>query len=356
MFAIDDRPSMVEYTTNNQSRKNMKGYSQYIKCNVIVLALLVILISLSSSSCRNIIPNNLANNNSVGSDKGITTIISDNDSIRLYMVQLPSTNEYIPGKTEIWYESKQSGDKHIIVTSTPECYGRITTNDYDNPTYYKYPNDSIPSIINCIVEQDGKFLIIEGPTCDAGYMATFRVDIETGDCHIFPSNYGFVGFANWSDNVIVSSKYCDIDYDLVLWYEVFYIIDSEGNIVNKMDTKVHVIEEALPFIHHEAGLELNDMKLVDYKKITPTYKDDSFWGNRFECKYLSFTDTILQDLDSLVNKSPKWAKEAGGYRFYDVDYEYGMFMTLDIDNHTHTGIITKGAFGNRLNAPKSMNQ
>ena len=28
-----------------------------------------------------------------------TTIISDNDSIRLYTVQFPSANEYIPGKT-----------------------------------------------------------------------------------------------------------------------------------------------------------------------------------------------------------------------------------------------------------------
>ena len=337
-------------------KMNMKGYSQYIESHVIVLALSVILISLSSSSCKNIISDNLADNNSVGSDNGTTTIISDNDSIRLYMVQLPSTNEYIPGKTEIWHECKKSGYKRNVVTSNPECYGRITTNDYDNPTYYKYPNDSIPTITNCIVEPYGKFLIVEGPTCDAGYMATFRVDIETGDCYIFPSNYGFVGFANWSDNVIVSSKYCDIDYDLVLWYEVFYILDSEGTVVNKVDTKAHLIEEALPFIHHEAGLELNDIKLEDYKKITPQYKDDSFWGNRFECRYLSLTDTILQDLDSLVSTSPKWAKEAGVYRFYDVDYEYGMFMTIDIDNRTHTGIITKGAFGNRLNAPKSTNR
>lgn len=322
----------------------MKGYSQYIKSNVIILALSVILISLSSSSCRNITPNNLANNNSVGSDNGTTTVISDNDSIRLFIVNLPSPKKFFPGKTEIWHENKKTGKKHIVVKSNPECFGRTVS------------SDSIPSITNCVVEPYGRFIIVEGPTCDAGYMATFKVDIETGDCHILPSNYGFVGFANWSDNVIVSSKYCDIDYDLVLWYEVFYIIDSEGNIVNKMDTKVHVIEEALPFIHHEAGLELNDMKLVDYKKITPKYKDDSFWGNRFECKYLSFTDTILQDLDSLVNKSPKWAKEAGGYRFYDVDYEYGMFMTIDIDNRTHTGIITKGAFGNRLNAPKLTNR
>ncbi len=322
----------------------MKGYSQHIGRHVVALALSTVLISLLLSSCNKVAPNNSANNSSVGSENGTTTVISDNDSIRLYMLQLPSANEYIPCKTEIWHENKKTGKKHIVVKSNPECFGRTVS------------SDSIPSITNCVVEPYGRFIIVEGPTCDAGYMATFKVDIETGDCHILPSNYGFVGFANWSDNVIVSSKYCDIDYDLALWYEVFYIIDSEGNIVNKMDTKVHVIEEALPFIHHEAGLELNDMKLVDYKKITPKYKDDSFWGNRFECRYLSFTDTILQDLDSLVNKSPKWAKEAGGYRFYDVDYEYGMFMTLDIDNRTHTGIITKGAFGNRLNAPKSTNR
>ena len=41
----------------------------------------------------------------------------------------------------------------------------------------------------------------------------------------------------------------------------------------------------------------------------------------------------------------------------DIDFMmYGMFMTLDIDNRTHTGIITKGAFNNRLNAPKSSNR
>lgn len=322
----------------------MKGYSQHIGRHVVALALSTVLISLLLSSCNKVAPNNSANNSSVGSENGTTTVISDNDSIRLYMLQLPSANEYIPCKTEIWYESKKSGNKHIVVKSNPECFGRTVS------------SDSIPSITNCVVEPYGRFIIVEGPTCDAGYMATFKVDIETGDCHILPSNYGFVGFANWSDNVIVSSKYCDIDYDLVLWYEVFYIIDSEGNIVNKMDTKVHVIEEALPFIHHEAGLEVNDVKLVGHKKISPQYKDDSFWGNRFECRYLSFTDTILQDLDSLVNTSPKWAKEAGLYRFYDVDYEYGMFTTIDIDNRTHTGIITKGAFGNRLNAPKLTNR
>lgn len=334
----------------------MKGYSLLIGKPVITVVLSAVLVSLLLSSCNKMAPNNSANNSSVGSENGTTTVISDNDSIRLYMLQLPSANEYIPCKTEIWYESKKSGNKYIVVASNPECYGRIATNDYENPTYYKYPNDSIPAITNCVVEPYGRFIIVEGPTCDAGYIATFKIDIETGDCHIFPSNYGFIGFANWSDDVIVSSKYCDIDHDLVLWYEVFHILDTEGNVVNKLDTKVHVIEEALPFIHHEAGLEVNDVKLVGHKKISPQYKDDSFWGNRFECRYLSFTDTILQDLDSLVNTSPKWAKEAGLYRFYDVDYEYGMFTTIDIDNRTHTGIITKGAFGNRLNAPKLTNR
>lgn len=334
----------------------MKGYSLLIGKPVITVVLSAVLVSLLLSSCNKMAPNNSANNSAVGSDNGTTTVITDNDSIRLYMLQLPSVNEYIPGKTEIWYESKKSGNKHFVVASNPECYGRIATNDYENPTYYKYPNDSIPAITNCVVEPYGRFIIVEGPTCDAGYIATFKVDIETGDCHIFPSNYGFIGFANWSDDVIVSSKYCDIDHDLVLWYEVFHILDTEGNVVNKVDTKVHVIEEALPFIHHEAGLEVNDVKLVGHKKISPQYKDDSFWGNRFECRYLSFTDTILQDLDSLVNTSPKWAKEAGLYRFYDVDYEYGMFTMIDIDNRTHTGIITKGAFGNRLNAPKLTNR
>lgn len=318
----------------------------------ITLALSALLVSALFSSCKNTATNDLTNNSSISSNEGTITVISDNDSIRLYTVQFPSANEYIPGKTEIWYESKKSGDKYIIVASNPDCYGRIATNDHDNLGYYNYPNDSIPTITNCIVGPCGTFLIVEGPTCDAGYMATFKVDIKSGDCYVFPSNYGFVGFANWSDNVIVTSKYNDVDYDLVLWYEVFYIVDSEGNVVNMVDTKAHVIEEVLPFIHHEAGLNINDIELVSYKKITPKFKDESFWGNRFDCRYLSFTDSTLQNLDSLVNTSHKWTKNAGIYRFYDVDYDYGMFMTIDIDDGAHTGVITKGAFDNRLNAPK----
>lgn len=333
----------------------MKGYSQYRKSHVIVLVLSAILILLSLSSFKNDIPNNSVDNGYVGRANGTTTVISDNDSIRLYMIQFPSVNKYIPGKTEIWYESKKSGKKHIVVASDPECYGRISTNDYDNPSYYKYPNDLIPAINNCIMHQSGKFIIVEGPTCDSGYIATFKVDIETGDCYIFPSNYGFIGFANWSDNVIVSSKYSDIDYDLVLWYEVYYIMDSEGNIVNTVDTKANVIEEALPIIHEYAGLEVSAVKLVDHKRIIPQFKDDSFWGNRFECKYLNFTNATIHDLDSLVKADPEWTKDDGVYRFYNVDHEYGMFMKIDIDYRSHTGVITKGAFGNSLNAPKSTN-
>ena len=63
----------------------------------------------------------LPNDSSISSNEGTITVISDNDSIRLYTVQFPSANEYIPGKTEIWYESNKSGDKYIIVASNPDC-------------------------------------------------------------------------------------------------------------------------------------------------------------------------------------------------------------------------------------------
>ena len=98
----------------------MKGYSLLIGKPVITVVLSAVLVSLLLSSCNKMAPNNSANNSSVGSENGTTTVISDNDSIRLYMLQLPSANEYIPCKTEIWYESKKSGNKYIVVASNPE--------------------------------------------------------------------------------------------------------------------------------------------------------------------------------------------------------------------------------------------
>lgn len=262
----------------------------------------------------------------------------ENDSVKITTVSFPSENPYIPGVTEVWRVNKLSGDSILCVKSCPNYFGTGI--------------DSIPSIVNVFYRPDKGKLIVEGPTCPAGTIATYIVDAKTGRYICLPSNCGFIGYTNWNDYIIASSKQNDIDYDLILYYENIYVLDWNGNIISYSSTKDCVIEEALPFIHHEAGLEVNDVKLVGHKKISPQYKDDTFWGNRFECRYLSFTDTILQDLDSLVNASPKWTNDTGIYRFYDVDYEYGMFMTIDIDNRTHTGIITKGAFGNRLNAPK----
>lgn len=307
--------------------------------------------SIVSSSCSNVCTNTQKGDetNRCNAD---SIIISENDSIRLYQIDLPSADEYVPGPTEIWYENKVSRKKRLIVKSNPECYGRIVTNNYYNPKYYKYPIDSIPTISNCVVEPNGNSIIVEGSTCDAGKMATFRIDLKTGDCYVFPSNNGFIGFSNWSDNVIVSSKYNDIDYDLVLWYEVYYIIDPDGHIVNVVDTKDYVIEEAIPFINQEAGLGVNSVKLLRHNKLIPRFKDDSFWGNKIEYEYPKFDISTIHTLDSLVKSDSRWAKRDYGYRYVDVHFEYGMFVTIEIDKRTHKGTITKGAFGNRRNAPK----
>lgn len=280
-------------------------------------------------------------------------IISENDSIRLYQIDLPSTDEYVPGLTEIWCENKISKEKRLIVSSDPECYGKIVTNNYCNPVYYKYPIDSIPSITKCIEESSSGFIIVEGPTCDAGAIATFRIEMKTGDCYVFPSNNGFIGFSKWSDDVIVSSRYNDIDYDLALWYEVYYIIDSDGHIVNVVNSKDYIIENALPFINQEAGLNVDSVKLLGHNKLVPRYKDDYFWGNKFKFRYLRFDISTIHSLDSLVDYNSKWKRNPNGYQYRNVDFEQGVFVTIDIDNRTHIGVITKGAFGNYHNAPRN---
>lgn len=312
----------------------------------------VIIMSLVLSSCSNVCTNT-KKGDETNRCKADSIIISESDSIRLYQIDLPSADEYVPGSTEIWYENKVSRKKRLIVKSNPECYGRIVTNSYYNPVYYKYPIDSIPTISNCVLEPNRESIIVEGPTCDAGEIATFRIALNTGTCYVFPSNNGFIGFSNWSDNVIVSSKYNDVDYDLVLWYEVFYIIDAEGHIVNVTDSKDHVIEEAIPIINQEAGLRIDNVRLLHHNKLIPQFKDDSFWGNKFEYNYPKFDISTINTLDSLVKSDSGWARREYGYKYFDVDFEYGMFVTIEIDKRTHMGVITKGAFGNRRNAPRN---
>lgn len=314
-----------------------------------VYSLIIMLIVLCS--CNSISKNTQSDDETNRCDID-SIFISEDDSIRLYMIDLPSADEYMPVVMEIWSEHKVSGEKRLIVRSNPGCYRRIVTNSYYNPTYYKYPIDSIPTISNCVLEPSGKSIIVEGSTCDAGEIATFRIDLKTGSCYVFPSNNGFIGFSNAFKDVVVSSKYNDVDYDLVLWYEVFYIIDPHGHIVNVVDTKDHVIEEAIPTINQEAGLEIDSVRLLHHNKLTPRYKDDSFWGNRFEYKYPKFDTSTIHSLDSLVKSDSGWSRRNYGYEYINVNHKYGMFVTIKIDKRTHIGIITKGAFGNRRNSPK----
>lgn len=89
----------------------------------------VIIMSLVLSSCSNVCTNT-NNGDETNSCKADSIIISESDSIRLYQIDLPSADEYVPGSTEIWYENKVSRKKRLIVKSNPECYGRIVTNNY----------------------------------------------------------------------------------------------------------------------------------------------------------------------------------------------------------------------------------
>lgn len=135
----------------------------------------------------------------------------ENDSVKISTIHFPTNDPYMPRVTEVWRVNKTSGDSILCAKSNPHFFGRGC--------------DSIPSIVNVIYRPDKDKLIVEGPTCDAGTMATYIVDAKTGNYLCLPTNYGFVGYTNWNDYLIASSKFNDIDYDLVLWYENIYVLD-----------------------------------------------------------------------------------------------------------------------------------
>lgn len=262
----------------------------------------------------------------------------ENDSVKISTINFPSEEPYLPGITEVWSVNKISGDSILCAKSNPHYFGR--------------GRDSIPSIVNVMYRPDKGKLIVEGPTCHAGTMATYIVNAKTGEYLCLPTNYGFVGYTNWNDYLLASSKFNDIDYDLVLWYENIYVLDWDGKIISYSSTKEGVIEEALPLVHHEAGWDIEEIKLDKHIRLSPQYPDSFYYDNEFQVKYHAMSMKEIANMDS-SNSLPKgWSKHGKKYYYYSDDPEYGMFLTILVDSQYNTGIIRKGAYSNPQNKPK----
>ena len=68
-------------------------------------------------------------------------------------------------------------------------------------------------------------------------MATYIVDVKNGEYKCLPTNYGFIGYTNWDDYLIASSKFREMDHDMLLIYENIYVLDWDGNIISEISTR-----------------------------------------------------------------------------------------------------------------------
>ena len=264
----------------------------------------------------------------------------ENDSVKISTINFPSEEPYVPGITEVWRVNTISGDSILCAKS--------------NPHFFCRRSDSIPSIVNVLYRPDKEKLIVEGPTCHAGTMATYIIESKTGEYICLPTNYGFVGYTNWNDYLLASSKFNDIDYDLLLCYENIYVLDWDGNIISFSSTKDRVIEDALPLIHHESGWEIEEIKLDKHINLMPHYPDSLYYGNEFQVKYHEISMKEIANMDSSNSLPEGWSKHGDKYYYYSDDPEYGMFLTILVDSKNNTGIIQKGAYSNPQNKPKRL--
>ena len=283
------------------------------------------------------------------------SVIFENDSIIISMKFLPTKDEWSPCQTEILTINKKTGDSKLIVKSNPDSlFGRILPYKYENDYYRIYPIDSIPTISRCIPIPQSTYLIIEGPTCDSGWMATFKIDWQKGKCYVLPSNDGFREFEKGTNNIIVASRFNDIDYDLVIWYEELSIISPNGKIIKKTSTKNQEIENHLPFLFSEIGFSVDNIKLLNHKILKSKYSDEKFWGNRFDCKFSILDESHIKELDSLVDSNTKWGKFNSHYRYEYLENsedENKVFLMVDINPKTKTGIVYKGMFSDKRAIP-----
>ena len=264
----------------------------------------------------------------------------ENDSVKISSINFPSKEPYVPGITEVWRVNKLSGDSILCAKS--------------NPLYFGRERDSIPSIVNVIYRPDKEKLIIEGPTCHAGSIATYIVDAITGEYLCLPTNCGFISYTNWNDYLIASSKFNDIDSDLELWYENIYVLDWDGKIISTTSTKDRVIEEALPLIHCEAGWYIEELKLDKYIRLRPQYPDSFYYGNEFHVKYHELAMKEISNFGYSYSLPEGWCKHGKKYYYYRDDPEYGLFVTILVDSKNNIGIIRKGAYSNPQNKPQRL--
>lgn len=267
----------------------------------------------------------------------------ENDTVRISTIHFHSKEPYIPGITEVWRVNKLSGDSILCAKSNPRYFGKGSDSI-----------DSIPSILEVIYRPDKEKLIVEGPTCHAGTMATYIVDAKTGEYLCLPTNNGFIGYTNWDGYLIASSKFNDIDNDLLLFYENIYIMDWDGKIISTSSTKDRIIEDALPEIHHEAGWDIVGIKLNKHIRLKPQYPDSLYYGNEFHVKYPELAMKEISNFGSYDPLPKGWSKHGKKYYYYSDDPEYGLFLTILVDSRNNIGIIRRGVYSNTQNKPQRL--
>lgn len=267
----------------------------------------------------------------------------ENDSIKISTVNFPSEDPYLTGVTEVWLVNKLKGDSILCVKSDPRYFGRDA--------------DSIPTILNVMYRPDHEKLIVEGPTCFAGTVGTFIVDVRNGEYIKLPTNNGFIGYTNWGDYIVASSKFNGVDSYLALWYENIYVLDWEGNIISYTSMEDNVIEESLADLHYETGWMSEQIKLEEHIEIQPQYADSRFYGNEFRVKYHELALKGISNMGSSDSLPEGWSKHNHIYYYYSDDTDdtdYGTFLTILVDTKHNTGIIRKGGYSNPRNKPKRL--
>lgn len=298
--------------------------------------------------------------NSFRKDTIAETLVGENDSVQLIMKFFTPADEWSPWTTEIWVKNKINNSQRLIVRSNPDSlFGSSLPYKYENDTYRSYPLDSIPTIYNCVLIPNSTKIIVDGPTCAMGWMAAFKIDWVSGKCYVLPSNDGFRNVEENTNNVVVASRFNDIDPFLAIWYEEISAITPTGKIIKKNSTKNEEIERHLPYIHSLAGLNIMAAKLLKHQTIKPKYNDEEFVCNFFEFKYTHWNDSLINAIKSLVDSNPKWRDSDSHYCYEEVDndnMEYKRFLKIRINTQTKTGTIYTGSFSDIRNVPEFQNK
>lgn len=275
----------------------------------------------------------------------------EDDSVRVASKYFGGSDSFIPGATEVWRVNKSTGDSVLCVKSDPRYFGNFS--DTVSPNIVR----SI-SVVRCW-PRDVR-IIVEGPTCHAGDMASYVVDTKSGAITRLPINCGFIGRTPWGDYIVGSSRVSGLDYDLALRYEDIHVMDWDGNIISTSSTKNGVIEEALPFIHHEARWNVEKVKLDKHIPLTPVVPDSDYYGNEYQVRYEGLREAEIAQLDSLVAHNGLWQKKGPKYYYhYDSHSDpeahagsNGIFVTIEVNPAARKGVVKKGGYSDQRNLPR----